>query len=69
MSERLHAERPVFIFDLDETLYPAESGLVSCLDQRINAYLENRLAINREAVDELRKRRVEGNGTTLRGHR
>lgn len=67
MSERLHAERPVFIFDLDETLYPAESGLVSCLDQRINAYLENRLAIKREAVDELRKRWVEEYGTTLRG--
>lgn len=67
MAERQYAQRTVFIFDLDETLYPKESGLLTYLDQRINDYLVRALGIKRESVDEVRKRWVEEYGTTLRG--
>ena len=67
MAERQYAQRTVFIFDLDETLYPEESGLLTHLDQRINDYLVSASGIKRESVDEVRKRWVEEYGTTLRG--
>lgn len=67
LDKPLRSREIVFIFDLDNTLYSEKSGLLSCLDRRINAFLEDRLAMERDAVDRLRKRYVEKYGTTLRG--
>jgi putative hydrolase of the HAD superfamily len=67
MAERAHPADWVFLFDLDNTLYPRRSGLLSRLDQRINEYLIDRKVVGEAHVDELRRRYVREYGTTLRG--
>jgi len=39
------------LFDLDNTLYPAEKDLFSLIDVRINRYMEEVVAIDSEDVD------------------
>lgn len=67
MAERISSDELVFLFDLDNTLYPRGSGLLLRLDQRINEYLRDLMAVSEDAVDELRRRYVCEYGTTLRG--
>ncbi len=54
-------------FDLDDTLYPASSGLWPTLKQRINQYMIERLGIAPEDVPQLREKFFRTYGTTLRG--
>jgi putative hydrolase of the HAD superfamily len=54
-------------FDLDDTLYPASSGLWPTLKSRINQYMVERLGIAAEEVPSLRERFFRTYGTTLRG--
>jgi pyrimidine 5'-nucleotidase len=54
-------------FDLDDTLYPATSGLWPTLKQRMNHYMTERLHIPAEEVPSLRERYFRQYGTTLRG--
>lgn len=42
------------LFDLDNTLYPAECDLFSLIDVRINRFMEDVAAIAPEEVDCLR---------------
>lgn len=55
------------LFDLDNTLYPAEKDLFSLIDVRINHYMETQVGIERQAVDGLRRRYWQDYGTTLQG--
>lgn len=56
----------IFI-DLDDTLYPASSGLWPLIRERIGLYMRDRLHIPEAEVPPLRKKLFEEYGTTLRG--
>jgi putative hydrolase of the HAD superfamily len=53
--------------DLDDTLYPASSGLWTALRARIGSYMVERLGIPQEQADKLRQQYFEQYGTALRG--
>lgn len=55
------------LFDLDETLYPTDTGMFEEIGALIHRYLEERLGIPREEVPRLRRAYYERYGTTLRG--
>ena len=55
------------LFDLDNTLYPAEKDLFSLIDVRINRYMETQVGIELQDVDGLRRRYWQDYGTTLQG--
>ena len=55
------------LFDLDNTLYPAECDLFSLIDVRINRYMEDIVAIEPADVDTLRRRYWRDYGATLQG--
>jgi len=54
-------------FDLDDTLYPASSGLWPALKERMNRYMVERMNIRAEEVPHLREKYFRIYGTTLRG--
>jgi pyrimidine 5'-nucleotidase len=54
-------------FDLDETLYPASSGLWLAIRERINAFMRERLGFPPEQIEVLREQFFREYGTTLRG--
>jgi putative hydrolase of the HAD superfamily len=56
-----------FFFDLDETLYPASSGLWEAIRGRINLYLRERMGFTPEEIDARRESYFRQYGTTLRG--
>ena len=55
------------LFDLDNTLYPAEKDLFSLIDVRINHYMEMQVGIAQQEVDGLRRQYWKDYGTTLQG--
>ena len=55
------------IFDLDETLYPRNAGLMQEIGARINLYLVNRLQLSEADAKVLRQRYFQQYGTALRG--
>jgi putative hydrolase of the HAD superfamily len=55
------------LFDLDETLYPTETGIMDLISQRINEYMSLRLGIDPDDVASLRRQYYERYGTTGRG--
>jgi len=55
------------LFDLDNTLYPAERDLFSLIDVRINRYMEEVVAIAPTDVDHLRRHYWQEYGATLQG--
>ena len=60
-------QTPTFFIDLDDTLYPASSGLWRDIRARIDIYMRERLGIPPEQVTPLRRAYFEQYGTTLRG--
>jgi pyrimidine 5'-nucleotidase len=54
-------------FDLDDTLYPASSGLWGAIRSRIDLYMVERLHIPKEQVPELHHYLFSTYGTTMRG--
>ena len=56
-----------WVFDLDKTIYPEESGLFKAVDERINQYLINFLNFKFDEVNEIRKKYWLKYGTTLNG--
>jgi len=58
---------PVWLFDLDDTLYPPESGLFGQVDERINEFLELHLGLGGAAANALRRRYHDEYGITLLG--
>jgi putative hydrolase of the HAD superfamily len=57
----------VLIFDLDNTLYPAEKQLFSLIDVRINRYMIEIAGIPAPEVDALRRKYWSLYGVTLQG--
>ncbi|MGD8243642.1 MAG: pyrimidine 5'-nucleotidase [Anaerolineae bacterium] len=55
------------IFDLDNTLYPRDSGLMEELGRRIQAWLCDRLNLNCHEARDLRRDYLHRYGTTLGG--
>ncbi|WP_045219165.1 pyrimidine 5'-nucleotidase [Desulfonatronum thioautotrophicum] len=56
-----------FIFDLDNTLYPASTPLFPLIDARINTYMHERAGIPKERVDHLRRQYWREYGLTMIG--
>ena len=56
-----------WLFDLDNTLYPAASGLFDAINQRINRYLQKFYGIHPEGADEVRRGYFHRYGLTLLG--
>jgi putative hydrolase of the HAD superfamily len=56
-----------FLVDLDDTLYPATSGIWTLIGKRIDRYIHERLGLPAERVTSLRKDLFNTYGTTLRG--
>jgi putative hydrolase of the HAD superfamily len=55
------------IFDLDETIYPRDSGLMQEISRRINLYMIEKLGMEPETVPRLRREYWDKYGTTSRG--
>jgi putative hydrolase of the HAD superfamily len=56
-----------WIFDLDNTLYPASCRLFDQVQARMTQYICERLELTAEAAAELRRTYFRQHGTTLRG--
>lgn len=54
-------------FDLDDTLYPASTGLWTLLKRRMSDYMRERLGIPEDQIARLREQYFLQFGTTLRG--
>lgn len=55
------------LFDLDNTLYPASSGITEALESRMNAYVATVSGLNSADAKRLRQHYFVTYGTTLRG--
>jgi putative hydrolase of the HAD superfamily len=55
------------LFDLDDTVYARDKGLMDLISRRISEYMEQRLGMDPKTVKELRQRYYERYGTTGRG--
>jgi putative hydrolase of the HAD superfamily len=56
-----------WLFDLDNTLYPLETGLGAGISERITDYMERLTGLPRTEARALQKRYLEEHGLTLRG--
>jgi putative hydrolase of the HAD superfamily len=56
-----------WIFDLDNTLYPASTHLFGQIDQRMKVFIAKELDVPLDKAFELQKRYYRTYGTTLRG--
>lgn len=57
----------ILFFDLDDTLYPHDTGLWEAIKARMSLYMQARLNLPEEQIPELRRHYFETYGTTLRG--
>src|SRR5690242_8535548 len=57
----------VVLFDLDNTLYPPECGLLEHLDERISEFVSRFLHVPLAEASALRARYIREYGTTLHG--
>ena len=55
------------LFDLDETLYPSQSGLMAEIGELMSRYMEERLDMPPSEVPTLREHYYHVYGTTMRG--
>ena len=55
------------VFDLDETIYPRDSGLMQEISRRINLYMIAKLGMDPASVSRLRREYWDKYGTTSRG--
>ncbi len=67
MRGRALAEIETWIFDLDNTLYPASSRLFEQIGARMTRFICDRFGLEPEAAKALRKTYFREHGTTLRG--
>lgn len=56
-----------WIFDLDNCLYPASTGLFELIDQRMGAYIERLLDVDPVEARRVQKAHFHEHGTTLAG--
>jgi len=60
-------EVDAWIFDLDNTLYPASCNLFAQVDARMSAFIQDLLSLEPEDARRVQKRYFRDHGTTLRG--
>jgi putative hydrolase of the HAD superfamily len=63
----LRSEVADWVFDLDNTLYPARCRLFDQVDRRIGLFIQERLGLDASAARLLQKRYFHQHGTTLSG--
>jgi putative hydrolase of the HAD superfamily len=56
-----------WVFDLDNCLYPAATGLFSLIDERMGAYIQRLLGCTPEEARRVQKSHFHEHGTTLAG--
>ena len=56
-----------WIFDLDNCLYPASSGLFTLIDERMGAYIQRLLGVDAVEARKVQKQHFHQHGTTLAG--
>ena len=56
-----------WIFDLDNCLYPASTGLFALIDERMGAYIERLLGCGPDEARRVQKAHFHEHGTTLAG--
>lgn len=56
-----------WIFDLDNTLYPAGANLFAHIDQRMTGFVADLLQVDRVEAHRIQKAYFHGHGTTLAG--
>lgn len=56
-----------WVFDLDNTLYPAECNLFAQVDRRITAFIAEALGVDQGEARRIQKTYFSSYGTTLRG--
>jgi len=56
-----------WIFDLDNTLYPAHSNLFAKIDKRMGEFISNFLSVDLAEAKALQKKYFHEHGTTMRG--
>lgn len=54
-------------FDLDDTLYPASTGLWEAIKGRMNLYMRDRMGFDPAEIAQVREKYYRQYGTTLRG--
>lgn len=57
----------ILVFDLDNTLYPYQSGLYTHINERMNCFIAERLCQSLSEVDRVRTRFIQQYGTTQEG--
>jgi len=57
----------ILLFDLDETLYPADAGVMDYIRERMQDYVRRQLSLSPSEADALRRSYLRDYGTTLRG--
>ena len=60
-------EVETWVFDLDNTLYPASSGLFPRVQERMNDYIRRRLGVSLDEAKALRAQYFREHGTTMHG--
>ena len=56
-----------WVFDLDNCLYPASTGLFELIDERMGAYIERLLGVDPVEAKRIQKAHFHAHGTTLAG--
>jgi putative hydrolase of the HAD superfamily len=56
-----------WVFDLDNCLYPASTGLFALIDERMGAYIERLLGVDPAEAKRVQKAHFHAHGTTLAG--
>lgn len=67
MNPRTLAARPVWVFDLDNTLYPAHLTVFDAIGRRMTAYVMHALQLNHDAALALQERYHDDYGATVVG--
>src|SRR5690606_41093851 len=56
-----------WVFDMDDTLYPREQGLMRLVQARINAFVVEAVGLDPESAGVLQRQFLDEHGTTLAG--
>ncbi|MCS6626199.1 pyrimidine 5'-nucleotidase [Roseibacterium beibuensis] len=56
-----------WVFDMDDTLYPPEQGLMTLVQARINAYVVEAVGLDPDSARVLQRQFLDEHGTTLAG--
>ena len=67
MKSQVNRYYKYILFDLDETLYPKEAGLMEAISQRIVLFMIQRVGIPEDDVLTIKRSYYQNYGTSLRG--